>query len=1406
MATTTARRPAGVKADTLVEQSIATAAGKVRVNDLATGGAMAAVLALGYVVLMMILDKSFILPGWVRQLSFGGFLIALASVVYFAIVVPFRRRVNPRFIARQVERTIPDAKNVLINYVDLQDEELPASVKASVAAKAADELAGADVDTATNSKRVMWLTITAGVLVAALAVLFLVFKWPQFSSLVSRAVNPFANTVIASRTRIDLLDPTGGHATVTDGEQLNVAISIGGAIPDSNGPDKPRLLVKHNPDAIEYDEFPLIRGESSREFALMVPRSIIQNGFWYKVAAGDAVTDEYRVDVRTRPMLKGFEVKYEYPAYLKWPADFGADARLRGMRGTAVTLTIQTNRTVESGSLVVSAGRQNEAIRGEVTGVNHDSIRFKLKLVESGLYSVQLKPANGEAAFTSIQYPIDVEIDQAPKVTITTPKEDEAVVPATSLLAVDATLNDDHGITAAALRFKLVGRDSVAVAAKKYRDGKSLAREKDGTFETEIKDYKDSIALDKLTDEKGQPLTLKEGDVLEYWVEATDNCTEPRANVGESAHKKVRIAPPPPKPDPKQQQRNDQRKQDEKNAQQKQDERQKNDTRPQDQARNQDPNKQPEQPKDGDKQEGGQPGDPKNDPQQPKNDGQKGGDPKQQAGSKQEGDPMNKEGGQKEGDPMSKGGQNDPNQGGNPNENKGSDSKQSEGSGGKPNDPELQKQADKLNEKLDQKNSEPGDGKGDGSSAPKGSETKPTQQTKPNDPMNKGGSEGAVESKGGETGENKAGDQKGEGKVAPPEQSTEKTPPKDDGKGDQKPTGEQKAGPKDGADKGGETKGSPPEASTQPNDPANNGGEKSGEAGTAKGAQPPQPGEQERKEIEDAVRELDHENPGTREAAKQKLDKKLGKQNRETVERLNRDLKSGDPQKQEQAKQEIDELAKKAKPPEQQPGGESGQPDKSDAKNPDEMSGAKENGEPNRGQPKGPGGAASKETRPDDDSKGAGEAKGEKPGDPASSKEGEKKSGSGAGTDQKGPPQDATGEKPPPKAGPNDPMNPMNKEGEPGESKGEGAKPSNPMGTDGGDNKATTKSSDQKAGTGKPDDKTKPDNTKPTAGGNDQKDPKNEKGGQGGNDQKLDPKEMEKAVRDLDSENPGAKAAAQEKLDKAIGKQNREKVEQLNRDLKSDDKQKQENAKKEIEELAKKAGQQPQQPKELTEQEKKDIADAAKNLNSNDETDRKAAEQKIDQMIGKDKREEFQKDLKDLQGDDPQKAQQAREKLEKMAEAAKNQQPGKTTDDLNKRGGPANYDKAGKPIEDNPENRWKTADLNLKKFKELRENPEFLKESGYTPEQYDKFLRGYEDMVNRTRETLDRERLNPTPEQPLGAAQIKNDAGGDRVKGRTEGAAVGGSGGVSVAPTGFSEAQRRFAEAAAKRAAENEKK
>ena len=1290
----------------LVTAAIGEISSKLRLQELLFGIGALAAWGLAYLAIVMLLDRWLQLPDWVRQLGFVGSLGIAAVIAYGWIVRPLQRRLNPRFIARRVEATIPDAKNALINWIDLQERDLPASVKTAMNARAAAGVREADLERAAPSRWLAAIGVGIGVLIATLAVLFLVFKSTQFLSLAQRAINPFASGEIATQTRIELVEPIAGDASVVDGEPFRIAATILGRVPAVGSPEQPRLLVRYSQDDPATVELPLLVADGPRDWALDVPRNAILNGFWYRIAAGDAETPEYRVSVRTRPACTGFAAIYDYPAYLQWPKSEAAGPNLRAIRGTKATYTVTTNREVRSGSMHLKTERGSEAIRGTVAGEKKDSLRFEFEFRDTGVYYLSFVPNTAERETSTVEYPILVDLDGAPKVELRDPEavdpKQPASVPIDGLLTVDGTVEDDFGLATATLRLEVVGKDRRKLAPVPLRDRKSFLRG-DGTPQTwPPVEIKESVKLDSLRDDKGQPVKLAPGESIEYWLEATDTCTVPEANIGTSQRKSVRLVEAPKEPEAKQKQK--QNEADRKNAEAKQRDRQnkeRNDSKRPD-AEKRDPNNQA----------------------QP---------------SEKEPKPEENDGGEKKPNEPAKQGE--------------GDSDQKPGAGDK-------NEADKVENKLKEKQERAGDAKGDGDKD--GEATAPNAESKKPD-----GSEGGDKSGESKPAEAKEGDKNGDapkeasegkdpGRVKDTERSEEKQAPKDGSKPDQQPgdgkaKGDEKTNP-------GDAKDSKPSEEQKPN---------------ADGSQPKDDGKQASEAKGDKPSEANKAKPkGEPDRAGEKQAGEKG------------DLADSKPEKSSDAKGDKpgDKSEAKDKP---EPGATESDPKKGPPPDAGEQKSAPQ--EPMNGDEKG--------------QPGEGKSEGKKPqeGDPmgqASSEKGTSKEVPKPG-EKKAPPQDAEPGELDREIGDLDSSDPKKQE----EAK---KKLDEKLGKEKReeierllrDRKRGTPEQKQQAD--KDLDELKKQEKDKQESGNDQGDKSEGKPMGNGKPTAEQKKELEENMKKLDSKDEAERKAAEQKMDELVGEKKRKDMQQAQKDAASDDPKTKKDGEEKLEELAKNAQKQAgEKGNEPTAEQKKELEENLKKLNSKDEAERKAAEKKIDDLVGKEQREAAQQLQKDLESSDPMTREAAKKKLEDLAKQAENRLGGKEQNRDDARLGGGNLDKPGKTLEENAANRLKTDELRLKQFKELRGKKDFLKDLGYTPEQYEEFLKREENRIEQLRDDVANNRsVDPSTAEPtLG----RNDFTGDRIKGGTATGSVNGAGGAKKAPPGFAEAQKRFAAEAAKK-------
>ncbi len=1458
---------AGIALTVQVEREIAAVAKKIRLNDLLTGAALLIVGTLAYAVVAILLDKWLTLPAWSRQLGFIGFLTTILGLAYFAIVRPMTRTVNPRYVARRVEATMPESKNELINWVDLQEQSMATSVKSALADRAAAGFGDADVDSAVRSKKFLWLGVTAAVLVAVLAVLFLVFKGTQFGSLLSRAFNPFASTVIAARTTIDVVEPTEPDATVADGEQIRFAVKLSGRVPDANAADKVRLKVRYSADSNDAEEIPFAKTDTLRDFELILTRGTIQNGFRYTIAAGDAETAEHRVTVRTKPMIKGFEVNYEYPAYLRIAPSSNADPKLRGYPGTKVRLQIQTNRDVKNGSMTIEP--RGDIVEGQIDA--EQNLSFAKTLDRPGQYRVAFGSTTGESSGSSIPYPIEILPDFSPTISIEKPKEDAITLPTNGLLEVDAVIADDFGIENATLQFSLAG--SPKIAGQKYGNEASFKREKDGTFPTRI-DYKDSVKLDRLKDESGKPVLLQAGQVLEFWLESKDNCTVLPHDVGRSKRYRVNLVAPPAKPEESKAQDQVAKDRQQKDQQHQRDEKNKrdNEARPAPQDPNQPGDKknggdgadgQPEQPK---------PNEPKVNPeQQPPGDKDvqdkakdlqnKIDEKNRQAGEAKENPNAEKNDGaeppmageKKPGEAQGKDGQ--------PN----SDSKPGEGTETDPlakpageNKEPGRVQPPETSQEKPQPNQKPGDESrpeaqpnGDSpKNSPKtedkpGEEKKaptegmPKEQPKPGEkPKDNEAAGGKNEEPQKSEGKPQSGQQKRDGQPKPGEQKdapkaepagADQSGPDErpaDGKG-QKPadTGSKKSEPKGAPPKDTGMEKTSPEADPKPGEDA--GAEKGAGAdpkdskGQEKSAKPSgerKPTKEDLDKLSQDAKDLNSAEPDKKKAAEEKLDKAVGQKNREKLqeemknrdaadekkieegakqqggkeptkeelEKIKRDAKdldSTDDAKKKAAEENLDKSVGKDKREQLQRemDGRKGEDRKKLENDADELPRDSKGTET---QPKPP-------TKEDIDEL-AKKSKDLNSPDDAKKKDAEKNLDSSVGKPAREQMQkemkdrDAAAQKKLEDAAkqqaektPGSPMKQPTKEEL--EKLAQDAKDLN--NPDDAKKKAAEQNLDKAVGKENreklqdemkkreaAEKKALEDAAKQQAQNEKPKGPTKE-----------DLEKLAQDAKDLNSSDDAKKKAAEDKVDRAVGKDNREK---LQKEMKDGDAARAEADKKKLEDAAKQnakteADKTPDaKPKEPSKEELDKLAQDAKDLDNPDAAKKKAAEDKVDQSIGKPGREQLQKEMKDA-ANDPKKQQEARDRLGKLAE---DWRPGT--------GGSAE-NRDSKPLEENAANRLKAAELQLDNFKNYRGKKEFLKENNMTDADYEKFLKSLDESVQQQRKDIDEAKLNPRLAGPTSVGA--NDGSAGRIQGKPTATAGPGTAGPSFAPPGFSEAQRDFA-------------
>ena len=365
------------KQEEFVEKQIEQARQRIRMLDWFAAGLKLLIVSFAFLFAVLLIDRYVETPAGTGFAALALYVVAAAGYMYLLLYRPSRRQINPFYAAQHVERTLDNAKNSVVNYVDLKDDEkVPGSVKTAIGIRAARDLKHVDLNQVIQKKQVAWLAGFAGLFFAAAVV---------------------AAFLPPTRTELTLVTPKDGNKTINQGEDFRLEVELKGRIPSASDPDAARIRLWFNPeDPASYEERILepVEGQK-RTLGATIPAKQTRNGFQFKVLAGNAQSADFEVKVHIIPQFTGWSVEYAYPDYSQRPVGKTNDPNLVGLYGTNVTLTALTNLPVKSG--VVEIDGQVDKVVGTLMPDNSEAIVFRFPMLRNSKYRIHFVTTDGHS-------------------------------------------------------------------------------------------------------------------------------------------------------------------------------------------------------------------------------------------------------------------------------------------------------------------------------------------------------------------------------------------------------------------------------------------------------------------------------------------------------------------------------------------------------------------------------------------------------------------------------------------------------------------------------------------------------------------------------------------------------------------------------------------------------------------------------------------------------------------------------------------------------------------------------------------------------------------------------------------------------------------------------------------------
>ncbi|MCE2805602.1 MAG: hypothetical protein LW700_10380, partial [Gemmataceae bacterium] len=406
-------------------EAIQQASDVIRVRDTLRGTLWALTMVLGTMAACLLALRLSGAGSLLLRLVWLAGFISCGWVLFRRVVQPLIFKVQPLYVAHEIERHLPGCKNSLINWLDLRDSNLPAAVKIAVANRALRDLEGVEPaelvrDNAPPS-RVKWA------LIACASVLVLLVATAKGNTLnrLAEALMPFDGGGFFRRTQITLLEPKAGNGSIRLGQDCLVRVMLQGELPVEGSDQTPALHFKHQegaePQTVLFlaDKDP----DGRSVWSAVVHRDQVLQGFWYWVTAGDAKTATYRIDVRLDAFLEKLEAEIAPPVYLARKPFPAESLDLSVTAGTTITLTGTASQDLDRVAVLFQRDQvqgKPDRILGKVSADNPRLLTATLPAVSNGTYSLELTTREGDVAVTP-PHNLKITPDNAPSIQLVSP-------------------------------------------------------------------------------------------------------------------------------------------------------------------------------------------------------------------------------------------------------------------------------------------------------------------------------------------------------------------------------------------------------------------------------------------------------------------------------------------------------------------------------------------------------------------------------------------------------------------------------------------------------------------------------------------------------------------------------------------------------------------------------------------------------------------------------------------------------------------------------------------------------------------------------------------------------------------------------------------------------------------------
>lgn len=452
----------------------------------------------------------------------AGIYLPVLIVVWMTCVRKMMHLPAQEELASQVELSEPQLRENLLSAVELATDD-PSVLHDSpvfrslLQGKVAEQMGRIQVPRLLPVKLVAkWLL--AAVVIVAIAAALLLSGDGRFRQLAARAILPGANIARVSRVNVEILQPTPHSLLLAEDETVAIVVEVtGGSF------DKVTLETFTEKQGTARQS---MKGRTDVEFTSNI--HVMNETVEYRIMAGDAVTERFRIESRPRPRVTAFHKTYEYPEYSLLPPETVTETHgdLLILEGTKTLLKLELDQQVSAAELRIDPADSEELtvipLTPDPESTNGLQWIATVPVDKAAIYKVHL--VSKETGFENIfspKYEIRPQPDLIPRAGFIDQQETTLLLPPNDIVALKAMAEDDLPLVSLEQLVSINGRDWIALPL----DAKT-GDEKDGRHLTA--DWHWDLLSHK----------LKTGDQVITKLVATDR----KGNIGESIPLRIIVA------------------------------------------------------------------------------------------------------------------------------------------------------------------------------------------------------------------------------------------------------------------------------------------------------------------------------------------------------------------------------------------------------------------------------------------------------------------------------------------------------------------------------------------------------------------------------------------------------------------------------------------------------------------------------------------------------------------------------------------------------------------------------------------------------------------------------------------------------------------------------------------------